>query len=188
QLSKACDTVVIIDNNRLLQYCPNLPMNEAFKIADEVVGRAIKGISDTIMYPSLINIDFADIKATVAGAGAATISLGEGRGADKVNQAIRSTLEHPLLDVDIGGAKGALIHIAGGNDLTLGEATKIGEGITDALDNNASVIWGARVIPEMGDSVSVMAVLTGVQSPMLTGIREEKKPVYTEGIEDIAFV
>ena len=188
QMSKHCDTVVIIDNNRLLQYVPNLPMNEAFKVADEVVARAVKGISDTITYPSLINIDFADIKATVTNAGAATISLGEGHGADKVTQVIRSTLDHPLLDVDLAGAKGALIHIAGGSDLTLGEATKIGEGITDALDANANVIWGARVLPEMGDSVSVMAVLTGIQCPMLTGIREEKKPVYTEGIEDIAYI
>jgi len=188
QMSKHCDTVVVIDNNRLLQYVPNLPMNDAFKVADEVVGRAVKGISDTIMYPSLINIDFADIKATVTKAGTATISLGEGKGADKVNQVIRSTLAHPLLDVDQAGAKGALIHIAGGADLTLGEATKIGEGITDALDSNASVIWGARMIPEMGDSVSVMAVLTGVQCPMLTGIQAAKKPVYAEGLEDIAFI
>ena len=188
QLSQHSDTVVIIDNNRLLQYVPNLPMNDAFKVADEVVGRAVKGISDTITYPSLINIDFADIKATVTGAGAATISLGEGHGADKVNQVIRSTLDHPLLDVDMAGAKGAIVHISGGADLTLGEATKIGEGITDALDSNANVIWGARVDASLGDKVTVMAVLTGVQCPMLTGIRAEKKPVFTEGIEDIAFV
>jgi len=188
QLSQHSDTVVIIDNNRLLSYVPNLPMNEAFKVADEVVARAVKGISDTITFPSLINIDFADIKTIMTKAGAATISVGEGRGTNKVEHAIRSTLDHPLLDVDFAGAKGALVHIAGGADLTLGEATKIGEGITEAFDDNANVIWGARVIPEMGDSVTVTAVMTGVQSPMIMGNKAEPKLTFSNDLEEVAYV
>jgi len=187
QLRKSCDTVVVIDNNRLLAYAPNLPMNDAFKLADEIVGRAIKGISDTIMFPSLINIDFADVKAVMTNGGVAMISVGDGRGNDKVNGVIRSTLEHPLLDVNYEGAKGALIHIAGGPNLTLGESTKIGEGITDALDPNANVIWGARLIPELGDAVTVTAILTGVQSPQLFGRQEPEQRQVVE-LEDLAYI
>lgn len=187
QLRKSCDTVVVIDNNRLLAYAPNLPMNDAFKLADEIVARAVKGISDTIMFPSLINIDFADVKAVMSGGGVAMITVGDGKGNDKVRGVVRSTLEHPLLDVSYEGAKGALLHVAGGPNLTLGDATKIGEGITDALDANANVIWGARLIPELGDAVTVTAILTGVQSPQLFGRPEPEQRQVIE-LEDIAYV
>ena len=187
QLRKACDTVVVVDNNRLLAYAPNLPMNDAFKIADELVARAVKGISDTIMFPSLINIDFADVKAVMTGGGLALITVGDGKGTDKVQGVVRSTLAHPLLDVNYEGAKGALLHVAGGTNLTLGEATKIGEGVTEALDANANVIWGARAIPELGDAVTVTAILTGVQSPQLFGPAEPEKPRMAE-LEEIAYI
>jgi len=169
ELKKVCDTVVVIDNNRLLHYVPNLPMNEAFKVADEIVARAVKGISDTIMFPSLINIDYADVRSIMGNGGISMISVGEGKGNNKVEAAIKSTLEHPLLDVNYEGAKGALIHIAGGENLTLGEATKIGEGITEAFDPSSNIIWGARIIPELGDGVTVTAIMTGVTSPQLLG-------------------
>ncbi len=169
ELQKVCDTVVIVDNNRLLNYAPNLPMNDAFRLADEIVARAVKGISDTIMFPSMINIDYADVKSIMGNGGISMISVGEGKGNDKVKAAISSTLEHPLLDVNYEGAKGALIHIAGGENLTLGEATKIGEGITEVFDPNSNIIWGARIIPELGDAVTVTAIMTGVTSPQLLG-------------------
>jgi len=175
ELRKTCDTVVVIDNNRLVQYVPNLPMNEAFDVADEILARAIRGISDTIMTPSLINIDFADIRSIMGNGGVAMLSVGEGKGTNKVEDAIKSTLEHPLLDVSYEGAKGALIHIAGGANLTLGEATKIGEGVTNAFDNNANVIWGARLMPELGDKVVVTAIMTGVTSTSLLGNMEPQK-------------
>lgn len=169
QLQKYCDTVVVIDNNRLVQYAPNLPMNEAFAIADNLLGHAVKGISDTIMLPSLIGIDFADLRSVMENGGVATISIGEGRGSDKINNVVRGTLEHPLLDVDYHGAKGALIHVTGGTNLTLGEATTIGEKITAKFDDDASVKLGARLIPEMQDEIKVTAIITGVTSPHITG-------------------
>jgi cell division protein FtsZ len=190
ELRKACDTVVVIDNNRLVQYVPNLPMNEAFNVADEILARAIKGISDTIMTPSLINIDFADIRAIMGNGGVAMLSVGEGKGTNKVEDAIKSTLEHPLLDISYEGAKGALIHIAGGPNLTLGEATKIGEGITNAFDNNANVIWGARLMPELGDKVVVTAIMTGVTSTSLLGnldTEKQKVPQAYEMIEELVW-
>ncbi len=168
-LRETCDTVVIIDNNRLVQHVPNLPMNQAFAVADTLVAKAVKGISDTIMLPSLVNIDFADVRAIMGNAGVSMISVGEGKGTDRVEQAIKSTLETPLLDVDYAGSKGALIHIAGGSQLSLGEVTKIGEGITEAFDARANVIWGARVNPELGDKIIVTAIVTGVNSAQVIG-------------------
>ncbi|MFH0713222.1 MAG: cell division protein FtsZ [Candidatus Micrarchaeota archaeon] len=176
ELTKVCDTVVIIDNNRLVSYVPNLPMNQAFAVADTLVARAVKGIADTIMLPSLMNIDFADLRMIMSGGGVSMISIGEGKGNDKVDDVIKSTLEHPLLDVDYAGAKGGLILIQGGSNLTLGEAVKIGEGITSSFDSNAYVKWGARLVPEMGDKIVVTAVLTGIQSDQLVGHEVAAKP------------
>jgi cell division protein FtsZ len=169
ELRKTSDTVVIIDNNRLVSYVPNLPLNQAFAVADELTAHAVKGISDTIMFPSLVNIDFADMRAIMGNAGVAMISVGEGKGNDKVKQVVKSTLDHPLLDVDYAGAKGALIHIAGGVNLTLGEATGIGEQLTEAFHEQANVIWGARLDPDMGDLVRVTSIMTGITSPHIVG-------------------
>lgn len=169
QMQKYCDTVVVIDNNRLVSYVPNLPMNEAFAVADNLLGHAVKGIADTIMFPSLINIDFADLRSVMENGGVATISIGEGKGTDKVNSVVNGTLQHPLLDVDYHGAKGALIHITGGLNLTLGEATEIGEKITNVFDDDASVKLGARLMPDVQDEIKVTAIITGVTSPHITG-------------------
>ncbi len=168
-LRESCDTVVIIDNNRLVSYVPNLPMNQAFAVADTLVARSVKGIADTVMLPSLMNIDFADLRMIMERAGIAMISIGEGSGTNKVQSAIDTTLEHPLLDVDYAGAKGALVLINGGPSLTLGEAVKIGEGITDSFDPHAYVKWGARINPELGDKIIVTSIVTGVNSPQVLG-------------------
>ncbi len=175
ELKDEVDTLVVIDNNRLYQYAPNLPIEQAFALADSITARAVRGIADTIMLPSLINIDFADIKSVMQNGGIALISLGEGSGPDKVNSAVRSTLEHPLLDVDYEGAKGAIIHLEGGPDLTLGEATKIGELISTQFDENANIKLGARINPNLEGKVRVTAVIVGVHSPMMfsKGTQEE---------------
>lgn len=177
RMSEVCDTVIIIDNNKLLDLVPNLPINDAFKVADEIIAQAVKGITETIAVPSLINIDFADVKAVMSGGGVAMIGVGEvdssDRG-DRVQNVVRETLSCPLLDVDYRGAKGALIHITGGPDLTLKEANDIGEGITKELDPEANVIWGARIDPEMEGCIRVMAIITGVKSPNIVG--KDTKP------------
>jgi cell division protein FtsZ len=170
RLAVHSDTMAVIDNNRLLKYCPNLPIQDAFNLADAITSNAVKGIADTIMLPSLMNIDYADVRTVMEGGGIALISLGEATGNDRVEKVVKNTLEHPLLDVSYEGAKGALLHIAGGTSLTLGESISIGEGITAEFDPNANVKIGARLDPSMGDLVSVTAIVTGLKSGQLEGI------------------
>lgn len=164
QLSKEADAVIVIENQKLLDYVPNLPMEKAFELSDNITGNAVKGIADTIMLPSLINLDFADLRAVVKDTGTAVISIGTGNGADRAEQVVRSTMTHPLLSVDYEGAKGALVHISGGSDLTIEEATRIGAGVTEGLAPDANVIFGARLIPELRDQIRVMSVVTGVKA------------------------
>jgi len=171
KLKKVADTVIIIDNNKLVQYVPNLPIDKAFSVADEVVARAVKGITETIMEPSLINLDFADIRSVLNNGEVAVISVGEGEGPDRVENAARNTLQQPLLDVDYSKATGALIHITGGEDMTLGEANAIGELITKELRSDASVTWGARIDTKIHDRIEVIAIITGVRSPNILGGR-----------------
>ncbi len=187
-LREACDTVVIIDNNRLVSYVPNLPMNQAFAVADTLVARSVKGIADTIMLPSLMNIDFADLRMIMGNAGVAMISIGEASGTDKVENVVKNTLAHPLLDVDYTGSKGALILVNGGPQLTLGEAVKVGEGITEAFDDNAYVKWGARIVPELGDKIVVTSIVTGVTSPHVLGHEERKRAAKVESMKGIASI
>jgi cell division protein FtsZ len=182
QLRKHADSVIIVDNNRLVQLVPNLPMNEAFSVADEILARAIGGLVWTITQPSLINIDFADVRAIMSAGDVGFIAVGEGRGTNKVQAAAEGVLKNRLLDVDFEGAKGALIHISGGNDLTLGDAIKAGEIITDRMDQSASVKWGARLIPGYDGKIEIVAIVTGVKGASVVGVslKEEKAdgPVY----------
>ena len=188
-LKEACDTVVIIDNNRLVQFVPNLPMNQAFAVADTLVAKAVKGIADTVMLPSLMNIDFADLRMIMGNAGTAMISVGEAQGSNRVTDVIQSTLAHPLLDVDYTGSKGALILISGGSNLSLGDAVKVGEGITESFADNAYVKWGARIQPELENKIVVTAVLTGVTSPHIVGrdIAHRNKAKEAIGLEAMVF-
>jgi len=169
ELVKVCDTVVVIDNNRLAKFAPNLPINKAFELADSITTRAVTGISDTIMFPSLLNVDYADVQSVMKGGGLSMISLGHSSGHDKVESVVKDTLEHPLLDVNYEGAKGALIHLEGGPDLSLGDAIKAGESLTKTFDENASVKMGARINPNMVGSLSMTAIITGVKSHYLLG-------------------
>ncbi|MEM0372221.1 MAG: cell division protein FtsZ [archaeon] len=169
KLRKVADTVIIIDNNRLVELVPNLPIEQAFSVADEVISRAVKGITETITTPSLINLDYADVRAIMTQGGVSVISVGEARGHQRVSEVVEDTLKNSLLDVDYTGAKGALIHITGGPDLTLGEANEIGERLTEAIDPSATVIWGARIVPESEGRIEVIAIMTGVQSSHIKG-------------------
>lgn len=168
-LASIADTVVVLDNNRLVQLVPNLPMQDAFKVADEVVARAVAGITETISQPSLINLDFADVRAIMSNKGLSMIAVGENKSVNKVQEAVADTLNNTLLDVDIGGASGALIHITGGPDLTLGEANMAGEMLTERVDPKATVIWGARIDPSFENRIQIIAIFTGVHSPYISG-------------------
>lgn len=166
-LRRIADTVVVIDNNRLVELVPNLPIQDAFKVADELVARTVRGITETITQPSLINLDYADVRSVMVGTGLSMIAVGESKGVDKVNEVVEDTLKNSLLDVDIAGAKGALIHITGGAELTLGEANAIGTMLTEQLDQKSVVIWGARVDPTYENKIEVITIFTGVKSPFI---------------------
>ncbi|AGK61860.1 cell division protein FtsZ [Archaeoglobus sulfaticallidus PM70-1] len=165
ELRKQADTVVVLDNNKLLEYVPNLPIEQAFSVMDQLISETIKGISDTITQPSLMNIDFADVRAVMGQGGVAVMLVGESRSQNKAKDVVKDCLNHPLLEVDYRGAKGALIHLSGGTDLTIKEAEEIVNNLTFEIDDAANVIWGARISKEMEGCVRVMAIMTGVSSP-----------------------
>jgi cell division protein FtsZ len=175
RLREVADSVIILDNNRIVQIVPNLPMNQAFLVADEILAKAIGGLVFTITQPSLVNIDFADVRAIMGHGDVGMIAVGSGKGPNKVEDAVTSVMKNRLLDVDFAGAKGAIIHIAGGADLTLGDAISAGEQITDQMDPNASVKWGARLIPDFDGKLEITAIVTGVKSPHIIGRAEQQK-------------
>ncbi|MEG9195301.1 MAG: cell division protein FtsZ [Candidatus Methanoglobus sp.] len=163
ELKENCDTVVVLDNNKLVEYYPNLPIDAAFSVMDQLIAETIKGLTDTITRPSLVNIDFADLKAIMGHGGVAVMLVGEAKAQDKAATVVKDCLSHPLLDVDYRGATGALVHISGGNDLTLKEAEEIIRNLTFELDDSANVIWGARISKEFEGFVRVVAIMTGIQ-------------------------
>lgn len=169
QLRQECDTVIVIDNNRLVQIAGNLPIQQAFAVANELIATMIKGIVETIALPSLVNLDYADVKAIMANGDVSVIGVGESASENRVDEATRRALTNPLLDVDYHGATGALIHISGGEDLTLDEVTKIGDLVTASLDMDANVIWGSRIEEGMTGKLRVMTIITGVKSPFILG-------------------
>ncbi len=175
QLRRACDTVIVIDNNRLIQIAGNLPVQQAFAVANELVSTMIKGIVETIAMPSLVNLDYADVKAIMTNGGVAAIGVGVSDTTNRVEEAAKGALANPLLDIDYKGATGALIHLWGGPDLTLDEISKAGELITESMDADANVIWGARVSEDMRGKLMVMTIITGVNSPWILGKPDPRK-------------
>ena len=178
QLRQVSDTVIVIDNNRLVNIAGNLPVQQAFAVANELIATMIRGIVETIAVPSLVNLDYADVKAIMTNGGVAAIGVGASDTTNKVEEAVKGALSNPLLDIDYKGATGALIHVEGGPDMTLDEVSKIGELVTGTLDADANVIWGARVSEEMRGKLTVMTIITGVHSPWILGkldAKEERK-------------
>jgi len=175
ELRKHVDTAIIIDNNRLVQIAGNLPLQQAFAVANELIASMIKGIVETISTPSLVNLDYADVRAIMKGGGVASIGVGSSDTKNRAEEAVKSALENPLLEVDYEGATGALIHVEGGPDMTLEEINKVGEMITEKLDRDANVIWGARVSENMKGKLLVMSIVTGVTSPWLLGETKHKE-------------
>jgi len=169
QLRKVSDTVIVIDNNRLVQIAGNLPVKQAFAVANELIATMIKGIVETIALPSLVNLDFADVKAIMTDGGVAAIGVGASDTNNRVEEAVKGALTNPLLDISYQGAKGAIIHISGGPDLTLDDINRIGELVTDSMDPDANVIWGARLSDDLKGRVTVMTIITGVKSPWILG-------------------
>jgi cell division protein FtsZ len=169
QLREVTDTVIVIDNNRLVKIAGGLPIQQAFAVANELIATMIKGIVETIAVPSLVNLDYADVRAIMKNGGVAAIGVGASDTTNRVDEAVKGALENPLLDINYKGATGALIHIVGGPDMTLDEISKVGEMVTESLDSDANVIWGARVSDDMTGKLTVMTIVTGVKSPCILG-------------------
>ena len=169
ELRRAADTVIVLDNNRLLNFVPNLPIDQAFSVMDQLIAETVKGITETITVPSLINLDYADIKTIMSCGVVAVMLTGESKSQDKSTEVVRIALNHPLLDIDYKGATGSLIHITGGPDLSLKEAEEIASMLTYELSSSANVIWGARIREDYEGKVRVLAVMTGVQSAQILG-------------------
>ena len=191
KMENTVDTLIVIPNDKLLELAPDLPLHTAFKIADEILTNAVKGIAELVTKAGLVNLDFADIKAVMSNGGVAMIGVGESDTANRAVEAVEKAINNPLLDVDITGASGALINVAGGPDLTLDEARKVVETISSKLDEDARIIWGAQISEDLENTIRTMLIVTGVTSPQIFGSRKpasakRKKEIENElGIEFI---
>jgi cell division protein FtsZ len=163
------DSTVVLDNNKLLEFVPNLPINQAFSVMDQMIAETVKGLSETITIPSLINLDYADMKSIMDSGGLSVMLWGEADEDSGVEAIVNEALNHPLLNVDYKGATGALVHITGGPNMSLKYVQDVAKKLTEDLDCYSNVILGARVMPEFEGKCRVMAIMTGVQSPNLLG-------------------
>lgn len=173
KLEQLVDTLIVIPNDKLLDIAPDLPLHTAFKVADEILTNAVKGIAELVTKAGLVNLDFADIKAVMSNGGVALIGVGESDTENRAVEAVEKALNNPLLEVDVTGASGALINVAGGEDMTLDEARKVVETISERLNPDAKIIWGAQIYKDLQNTIRTMLIVTGVRSNQIFG--HEKK-------------
>ncbi|MBL7147483.1 MAG: cell division protein FtsZ [Nanoarchaeota archaeon] len=191
KLENIVDTLIVIPNDKLLELAPDLPLHTAFKVADEILTNAVKGIAELVTKAGLVNLDFADIRAVMGKGGVAMIGVGESDTANRAVEAVEKAISNPLLDVDISGANGALINVSGGPDMTLDEARRVVETISNKLDEDAKIIWGAQISEDLENTIRAMLIITGVTSPQIYGPKKttsmkRKKEIENElGIEFI---
>jgi cell division protein FtsZ len=180
RLRDVSDTVIVVPNDRLLDSVGKLPVKQAFKISDEVLMRSVKGITELITKPGLVNLDFADVRTVMEKGGVAMIGLGESDTEEKAQDSVQSALRSPLLDVDISGANSALVNVTGGSDMSIGEAEGVVEEIYDRIDPDARIIWGTSVDEEVEGRMRTMIVVTGVESPQIYGGNERAERAPSE--------
>jgi cell division protein FtsZ len=179
KLEQVVNTLIVIPNEKLLELAPHLPLQTAFKVADEILTNAVKGIAELVTKTGLVNLDFADVKAIMSEGGVAMIGMGESDSENRAEESVEKALANPLIDVDISSATGALINISGGETLTLDESRKIVERVAESLDSNAKIIWGAQIYKDLEKTIRTMLIVTGVRSEQIFGeahsLFEEKK-------------
>ncbi len=185
KLEANVDTLIVIPNDKLLEIAPDLPIQTAFKVADEILTNAVKGIAELVTKAGLVNLDFADIRAVMGNGGVALIGVGESDTDNRAIESVEKAINNPLLDADITGANGALINIVGGPDLTLEEARKIVEAVSSKLDEDARIIWGAQISEDLSNMIRTMLIVTGVKSSQILGSKskvsnKEKKEIANE--------
>ena len=189
RLRSVSDTVIVVPNDRLLDYAPSMPLQDAFKICDRVLMRSVKGMTELITKPGLVNVDFADVRTIMENGGVAMIGLGESDSENKAQDSIRSALRSPLLDVEFDGANSALVNVVGGPDMSIEEAEGVVEEIYDRIDPDARIIWGASVNNEFEGKMETMIVVTGVESPQIYGQSEAEQERAAKQVgEDIDYV
>lgn len=184
KMERHVDTLIVIPNEKLLEIAPNLPLHTAFKLADEVLTNAVKGISELVTRNGLINLDFADIKTVMTDAGMAMIGLGEADSENRAMESVERALNNPLLDVELKNATGALVNVTGGNDMTLEDAKQIVAKIADTLDEDAKIIWGAQIMEDLNKVVKTMVVITGVTSDQIGGKKRIEEKEKGKNVDD----
>ena len=185
KLETIVDTLIVIPNDKLLELAPDLPLQTAFKVSDEILVNSAKGIAELITKPGLVNLDFADVRTVMGKGGVAMIGVGESDSENRAVEAVDKAINNPLLDVEIGGANGALINIRGGTDVTLDECKKVVEAVADKLDEeDARIIWGAQTSEDLEKTLSVMLIVTGVRSPQIFGPSDKNSPAKRKEIEN----
>ncbi len=183
RLREVADTVIVVPNDRLIEVVPKLPLYAAFKVADEVLMRAVKGITELITVPGLVNLDFADVRAIMEKGGVAMIGMGESDAQDKSADSVRKAIRSPLLDIDISCATAALVNVTGGPDMTMAEAEGVVEEVYALIDPDARIIWGAQIDPTMQNTIRTLLILTGVRSPQIYGRNEKNNPKFQRHFE-----
>ncbi|MBS3169786.1 cell division protein FtsZ [Candidatus Woesearchaeota archaeon] len=169
KLEQNVSTLIVIPNEKLLELAPQLPLQTAFKVADEILTNAVKGIAELVTKTGLVNLDFADVKAIMGEGGVAMIGVGESDSENRASESVEKALENPLIDVDVTNATGALINISGGENLTLDESRQIVEAVSSRLDPGAKIIWGAQIYKDLEKTVRTMVIITGVSSDQIFG-------------------
>lgn len=165
ELFNSCDTVIVIPNEKLMDLVPNLPISLAFKVADEILVRAVKGIVNLVITPAYVNVDFADIRQVLKQGGTSVIGMGEGEGENRIEDALRESLSNSLLDIQIMDCKAALINIAGGDSLSLKEVRRCVQAISQEMGDDSEIIWGTQIDQSLGEKIQVTTILSGVSSP-----------------------
>ena len=184
RMQSVVDTLIVIPNDKLLELAPNLPLHTAFKIADEILTNAVKGTTELVTTSGLVNLDFADIKAVMVNGGVSLIGMGESDTEHRAQDAVRKAIENPLLDVDISNAKGALVNIIGGADMSLDECKEIIESVGNKLSPDAKMIWGAKISEDMAKSIRVLLIVTGVKSNQILGSGDSIETIKHREIEE----
>lgn len=188
-LREHADTVIVVPNDRLLDFAPTLPLDKAFKLCDEVLMRSVKGITELIKQPNLVNLDFADVRTIMEGGGVAMIGLGESSSAEKANESVTEALQSPLLDVNISNASNVLVNVTGGPNMQIEEAQGVVETLNDRVAEESRIIWGAGVDEDLEGTIETMIVITGVESPQIYGgDRVDTEQTETESLNDIDYV
>ncbi len=174
RLEQIADTLIVVPNDKLLEIAPELPIQTAFKVADEILTNSVKGIAELITTAGLVNLDFADVKAVMSNGGVSLIGIGESESGDnRALEAVERAIHNPLLDVNISQAKGALVNVIGGPDMSLNEYRDIMQKVSSKIPSGAKIISGAKIAQDMDKNIRVLLIVTGVKSPQILGSESE---------------